>query len=387
MAVYIVTGKLGSGKTLLACSKIQEYLQQRRKVVTNIDVDLTQLCSSKNDYSRVIRIPDLPTREHMESIGLGCDHYDESNFGGIFLDEAGVWLNSRDWNGKGRTELLEFFLYLRKRRWDLFLIVQNIKLVDKQVRDAVAEHVVYLTRWDRVKIPFVTPFLNFITLGRFNKLPKVHHACVKYGATHNAMTADNWYFIGSQYYGAYNTTQEYDRNYQSGIYSLLPPAYLKTGKTIWTKEKRMKLTKIYFRKYSRFVVAGAFFFAGIVFSKTDTPSAQSVVLTESQKNQKKSENSKDQPSLNYSDFEIKSYFSLSNTNFHYVISDGSKYYRTDRLPDVMRVLTVDECHLIIKNEKVTHHVYCPYGVDLEPPASNNFQQAISDTINIATNQS
>ncbi|WP_303314291.1 zonular occludens toxin domain-containing protein [Dickeya fangzhongdai] len=38
MAVYVVTGKLGSGKTLVAVGKIQEKLVSGCKVATNLDL-------------------------------------------------------------------------------------------------------------------------------------------------------------------------------------------------------------------------------------------------------------------------------------------------------------------------------------------------------------
>lgn len=231
MAVYVVTGKLGSGKSLLCCWQIQNYLKRRAPVAVNMDMNLAHndFCRASNDYSRVIRLPDMPAADDLLNIGFGCDHYDESKFGGIFLDEAGIWLNSRKWNSSGRTDLLEFFLYLRKRRWDLWLIVQNIDIVDKQIRAAVAEHVVYCSRSDRYQLPLPLKLvLNVGTLGLVNfvKLPKFHTAVCKYGVSKLSPTADTWYYKGEDYFNVYNTMQEFDTNYSAGIYSILPPKYI-----------------------------------------------------------------------------------------------------------------------------------------------------------------
>lgn len=251
MAVYIVTGKLGAGKTLLAVQKIQEYLKQGRPVAVNIDVRMEKLCRPGNRYSRVVRLPDLPTADDLLGLGYGCEQYDEEKFGGIFLDEAGVWLNSRDWNQGGRTDLLKFFLHLRKRRWDLWLLVQNVGVIDKQIRESIAEFVVYLTRWDRVKIPLVTPIGRMLTLGIWKgRLPKWHYALVKYGAKANALKADEWYFSGKTFYSFYDTTQEYDSGYDKGAYSLLPPGYLRPR---WPVSPRtwgflMRTTRIFFKR-------------------------------------------------------------------------------------------------------------------------------------------
>lgn len=252
MAVYIVTGKLGAGKTLLCVMRILDYLKQKRRVAVNVDVKMDKLCRRGNKHSRLVRLPDLPTADDLVGLGVGCDIYDEEQFGGIFLDEAGVWLNSRDWNSGGRTDLLKFFLFLRKRRWDLWLCVQNINVIDKQIRESIAEHVVYINRLDRLKLPF--PFgllLRVFSLGLFKgRLPKFHQAIVKYGAKFNSPKVDDWFYRGEEFYSFYDTTQEYDKEYDKGSYSMLPPGY-------WYRPlpaaKRglgflMRTTKIFFRR-------------------------------------------------------------------------------------------------------------------------------------------
>src|SRR5690606_5578968 len=72
-AVYIVTGKLGSGKTLLAVQKIQDYLRTGRSVAVNIDVRMEKLCKPDNRYSRLVRLPDLPTADDLIGLGMGCE--------------------------------------------------------------------------------------------------------------------------------------------------------------------------------------------------------------------------------------------------------------------------------------------------------------------------
>lgn len=263
MAVYIVTGKLGAGKTLLLILRILTYLKARRRVAVNIDVRMDKLCKAGNKYSRVVRLPDLPSAEDLVGLDVGHETYDEEKFGGIFLDEAGVWLNSRDWNQGGRSDLLKFFLFLRKRRWDLWLCVQNVNVIDKQVRESIAEHVVYINRWDRIKVPFPFGLLGRIfTLGRWKgRLPKMHQAIVKYGAKHNSPKVDDWYYRGEEFYSYYDTTQEYDKNYDKGAYSMLPPGYWRRVLPTAKRNLRfyMRTTKIFFRR-SRII--NAFFLGG-----------------------------------------------------------------------------------------------------------------------------
>ncbi|WP_431482688.1 zonular occludens toxin domain-containing protein [Pseudomonas solani] len=263
MAVYIVTGKLGAGKTLLLIIRILTYLKARRRVAVNVDVNMNKLCKPGNKYSRLVRLPDLPSADDLIGLGVGCDIYDEEKFGGIFLDEAGVWLNSRDWNQGGRSDLLKFFLFLRKRRWDLWLCVQNVNVIDKQVRESIAEHVVYINRWDKLKIPFIFRLpLQILSFGMWKgRLPKMHQAIVKYGAKFNSPKVEDWFYRGEEYYSYYDTTQEYDKGYDKGSYSMLPPGY---WRRVLPAAKRnmgfyMRTTKIFFRRTS---VINSFFLGG-----------------------------------------------------------------------------------------------------------------------------
>lgn len=295
MAVYIVTGKLGAGKTLLLVMRILDYLKKRRRVAVNIDVKMDKLCKADNRYSRLVRLPDLPSADDLIGLGMGCDSYDEERFGGIFLDEAGVWLNSRDWNQGGRSDLLKFFLFLRKRRWDLWLCVQNVNVIDKQVRESIAEHVVYINRWDRIKLPFpIGPVLRLATLGLFKgRLPKMHQAIVKYGAKFNSPKVDDWFYRGEEFYSYYDTTQEYDKAYDKGSYSMLPPGYWRRRLPPAQRNAGfyMRTTKIFFRR-TRVLNAFALgalcalvlslpVFAGIAYSRLPTEAAQASTPTPS----------------------------------------------------------------------------------------------------------
>lgn len=322
MAVYIVTGKLGAGKTLLCILKILQYLKGRRPVAVNVDVRMDKLCNRNNRYSRLIRLPDLPTADDLMGLGYGCETYDEDKFGGIFLDEAGVWLNSRDWNAKGRTDLLSFFLFLRKRRWDLWLCVQNINVIDKQIRESIAEHVVYISRLDRLRLPF--PFgilLRIFTLGRFKgRLPKMHLATVNLGCKHNAPKVDSWAYRGEEFYDYYDTTQEYNSGYDKGSYSMLPPGYWRRPVPLANRGLNfvMRTTKIFFK---RFRVVNAFFLGSVislVISFVIFSGLAFVSYPEKPQVEKVAESSRSsEPQLSkYAEYKITSYSSSNGSQFY-----------------------------------------------------------------------
>ncbi|EAO5207872.1 hypothetical protein E8L51_23260, partial [Salmonella enterica] len=92
MAVHVVTGKLGSGKTLVSVSKIQERLAKGCPVATNLDLKLHNMpmVGRYAKKTRVIRVPDKPSLNDLLAIGIGNTSYDESRNGLLVLDECGT---------------------------------------------------------------------------------------------------------------------------------------------------------------------------------------------------------------------------------------------------------------------------------------------------------
>lgn len=54
----------------------------------------------------------------------------------LIIDECGILFNSRDWNVKGdiRKEWIKFFTQSRKLGFDVILIVQDQRMLDRQIR-------------------------------------------------------------------------------------------------------------------------------------------------------------------------------------------------------------------------------------------------------------
>ncbi len=226
MSGYIITGKLGQGKTLSAVARIKEYLNQGRRVATNLDIKMENFKDSRNRDIDVIRVPDKPSKEDLDIIGKGHDleYPDENRHGALVLDECGTWFNSRTWNDKSRQELINWFLHARKLRWDVYFVVQDQNIIDKQIRDTICEHVVFVRRMDKLRIPFLGKLTKM--LGYEIRPPKIHLGIVKYGSTDQHPTVDKWWFRGVDVYDLYDTEQIYSDT-QAGPYSYLTPWHIK----------------------------------------------------------------------------------------------------------------------------------------------------------------
>ena len=260
MAVYVFTGKLGGGKTLCSVGRIKEKLESGCVVATNLDIDLVAMFGRTTRKPQVIRIPDKPKIQDMRDIGKGNLSYDESRNGLIVLDECGTWFNSRNWNDRDRKPVNEWFLHARKLGWDVILIIQDIALLDSQARDALAEHVVFCKRLDRIQIPFVGSLFKAIT-GRRLSGPRVHVAKCVYGLTERDPVADRWVYRGNDLFRCYDTKQTFLEDYEPKTYSLLTPWHLKGRYAVkHNRDYFMRITRIYLKRFK----APSLLFAGAV---------------------------------------------------------------------------------------------------------------------------
>lgn len=212
MAVYIITGKLGSGKSLVSVGKAFDYLQQNRRVAANFDLYPEKLMKM-NDKKVISRLPAKPRVDDLNALGLGCDELNEDMYGALLLDECGTWLNSRSWNDPERKAFIDWLIHARKFRWDVYIIVQNINVIDKQVRETLCEHLVVCKRMDRLQVPFLSR-ITWLLTGYKMKMPKIHRAVVYYGDSETDLKADKWTYRGKQFYQAYNTEQVFSDDSQ-----------------------------------------------------------------------------------------------------------------------------------------------------------------------------
>ncbi|WP_251978749.1 zonular occludens toxin domain-containing protein [Salinicola avicenniae] len=266
MAVYVVTGKLGAGKTLVAVGKIKDKLDRGCPVATNLDLRLNKLIGEKARQSRVYRIPDKPSLDDLEAIGNGNDTYNENKNGLLVLDECGTWFNSRSWADKSRQAVIDWFLHARKLGWDIIFLIQDLSIMDKQARVALAEHVVYCRRLDRLTVPFLGSLWSTFAGGKL-PMPKVHLGIVKYGDNINSIVVERWTYTGRALYPAYDTKQSFSDAYPHQTYMMLPP-WLTHGVFRVPRDARfyMRMTRILWKRFNRPFLAVASFVLGIVLT-------------------------------------------------------------------------------------------------------------------------
>ncbi|EPN4932215.1 zonular occludens toxin domain-containing protein [Vibrio fluvialis] len=224
MACYFVYGTLGAGKGIFLARKMKEYLARGSRVATNVDLFPDVL--SPNTADSVSRIPSVFRLSDLEQLGRGCSEDEKTNLGGLFLDEGAVWLNARTWNEKGRKELIDKLLMIRKLGWDLYIAIQDPESTDKQALGALGEHFICCTRLDHFRIPVFSALFDFYRLvkskGREQHskiLPHINRASYRRGISKQGNKP--YYsetYRPKDYFGMYDTNQifEVDADFLDG---------------------------------------------------------------------------------------------------------------------------------------------------------------------------
>lgn len=230
MAVYSVEGKLGTGKTKFAVWRAAEALAAGRRVASNVDLK-PELLAPYVARPAYVRIPDKPTAFDLEAVGHGNPgSYDEDRNGVMLLDELGTWLNSRAFQDASRAKLIDWLIHARKHGWDVYLIVQDSSMIDKQVREALIEYQCRCIRADKLRVPVIGWLLSCLP-GVSGYLPRMHLVTARLGYGVNAVVAQRWVYRGDHLHAAYDTRQVFRTDYEHGAHSVLPPAGYKRALT------------------------------------------------------------------------------------------------------------------------------------------------------------
>jgi hypothetical protein len=221
MAVYSVEGKLGTGKTKFCVWRAQEALRAGRRVASNVDLKTEVLTPERRTF--YCRLPDKPTATDLDAIGHGNpDSYDEDRNGVMILDELGTWLNSRTFQDKERLPLIDWLIHARKKGWDVYLIVQDANMIDRQVREALIEYQCRCIRLDKVKMPVIGSVLG-IFHRKLAYLPRAHVTTARMGFAPNQVVAERWVYRADDLHPAYDTRQCFTPSYPHGAHTVLPP--------------------------------------------------------------------------------------------------------------------------------------------------------------------
>lgn len=179
--ITAVTGTPGAGKGVYAVRKSVEAIETGKVLVTNVPMvaDWTERVAYRHPLRIFIpgRRKKLAERyqrrvryvESLEELARVRVPGDEEGRWIAVIDEAGDFLNAREWKQEGRIQNVAWFNKHRHLGADVYLIAQDLENLDRQVRTK-AEYVCRLRNLRRMKVAGIpiSPVNLFLAITRWN---------------------------------------------------------------------------------------------------------------------------------------------------------------------------------------------------------------------------
>lgn len=137
--IYLYSGSPGSGKSCHQAEDIMKWLKFGNSVViANYDVDVEKIKMHHDATFLHVENWDLSP----EFLKSWSNNYFKTHvfYEGcirLYIDEAQLLFNAREWNVKDRKHWTEFFTQHRKYGYDIFLVAQFDQMLDRQMRSLI----------------------------------------------------------------------------------------------------------------------------------------------------------------------------------------------------------------------------------------------------------
>jgi len=174
--ITVYTGGVGSGKSYHALLEglKRVYCIPSKYVVANFPMKLSRnLRKRRREIERWIYMEEIDV-DKLIRIAVEKNAIGKESKILLIIDEAGLFFNSRDWMIKSqeRKEWIKFFSQSRKIGYDVILVTQESRMIDRQIRsmaDQEVKHIRAGSIWyfKILELLFMTKV--FITVLYFNR--------------------------------------------------------------------------------------------------------------------------------------------------------------------------------------------------------------------------
>lgn len=138
--IYLYSGTPGSGKSLHSAQVIYHRLRFSKNVLGNFEINTSNIKPSRRktgDYFYIKNDMLTPDILRLYSEAYFFNHRFSEGQLLLIIDECQIMFNSREWNMKGRSDWLGFFSNHRKYGYDIILIAQFDRMIDRQIRSLI----------------------------------------------------------------------------------------------------------------------------------------------------------------------------------------------------------------------------------------------------------
>lgn len=136
--IWLYSGTPGSGKSYHLAKDVYSRLRSGKRVISNVTFNLGYIQKRNKFNFKYVDNSELTVSMLEEYAGK----YHEQGREGqtlLVIDECAVKFNSREYQSKDRMEWLTFFSQHRKLGYNVILVAQNDRMIDRQIR-AVVEY-------------------------------------------------------------------------------------------------------------------------------------------------------------------------------------------------------------------------------------------------------
>lgn len=146
--IELYTGTPGSGKSLHCAEEIYKKLTRRKNVIANFDINMT-VFAKKKKVGLFLYLDNSDINPEL-LMDLALSYHSRNTSGNIIegqtllvLDECQILFNCREWQAQDRIKWATFFTQHRKYGYNIILITQFDRLIDRQIRSVVEYQVIH----------------------------------------------------------------------------------------------------------------------------------------------------------------------------------------------------------------------------------------------------
>lgn len=147
--ITLYSGTPGSGKSLHLAQVLYDRIKlDNCVVIANFEINLNEIKGRKNgrfisiDNSRLQPFRLIKFAQTYRKHYLKGAPIKEGKFT-LVIDECQLLFNSRDWNIAGRNAWLSFFTQHRKYGFDIILVSQFDRMIDRQIRSLIEYEIIH----------------------------------------------------------------------------------------------------------------------------------------------------------------------------------------------------------------------------------------------------
>lgn len=136
--ISLYSGTPGSGKTFHVSQKIYYGLRAKKNYICNFPVNLDYIKGRKRKIGRFDYVKTSEINpEYLLEYAKKHHSFKKESETTIVIDECGIIFNPRGWDNKSRMAWIEFFSLHRHYGFDVILISQTDRMIDRQIRGFV----------------------------------------------------------------------------------------------------------------------------------------------------------------------------------------------------------------------------------------------------------